>query len=171
MSGTPAPGAASVLSRVLLLEDHPLQHVMLRDGLACRLGERASVCACHRLDEALAALADGTFDALFTDWALPGGTAAPAISRFRERFPAAPIIVYTAHVENAAAAELGAHAVYDKADRRAGRRARRVRRAAGGAERAPKRLTRRVLRPHRWRGGRRRLAVQRVVLRTPAKRG
>ena len=93
---------------------------MLRDGLASRLGERASVCACHRLDEALAALADGTFDALFTDWALPGGSAAPAISRFRERFPAAPIIVYTAHVENIAAAELGAHAVYDKADRRAG---------------------------------------------------
>jgi DNA-binding NarL/FixJ family response regulator len=95
--------------------------MMLRDGLASRLGERASVCACHRLDEALAALADRTFDALFTDWALPGGSAAPAISRFRERFPAAPIIVYTAHVEHiAAAAKLGAHAVYDKADRRAG---------------------------------------------------
>ena len=122
MSGTPAPASGErALARVLLLEDHPLQHLMLRDGLASRLGERASVCACHRLDEALAALADGTFDALFTDWALPGGSAAPAISRFRERFPAAPIIVYTAHVENiAAAAELGAHAVYDKADRRAG---------------------------------------------------
>ena len=121
MSGTPAPALGErALSRVLLLEDHPLQHVMLRDGLASRLGEGASVCACHRLDEALAALADETFDALFTDWALPGGSAAPAISRFRERFPAAPIIVYTAHVENVAAAELGAHAVYDKADRRAG---------------------------------------------------
>ena len=120
MSGTPAPGAR-VLSRVLLLEDHPLQHVTLRDGLACRLGEHASVCACHGLDEALAAMADGTFVALLTDWALPGGTAAPAISTFRERFPAAPIIVYTAHVEDTAAAgELGAHAVYDKADRRAG---------------------------------------------------
>ena len=93
----------------------------LRDGLACRLGEDASVCACHGLDEALAAMADGTFVALLTDWALPGGTAAPAISTFRERFPAAPIIVYTAHVEDTAAAgELGAHAVYDKADRRAG---------------------------------------------------
>ena len=56
MSGTPAPAPGErALSRVLLLEDHPLQHVMLRDGLASRLGERASVCACHRLDEALAA--------------------------------------------------------------------------------------------------------------------
>jgi DNA-binding NarL/FixJ family response regulator len=122
MSGTPAPVSRErALSRVLLLEDHALQHLMLRDGLASRLGERGSVCACHRLDEALAALADGIFDALFTDWALPGGSAAPAISRFRERFPAAPIVVYTAHAEHiAAAAELGAHAVYDKADRRAG---------------------------------------------------
>jgi DNA-binding NarL/FixJ family response regulator len=122
MSCTPATSPAErARSRVLLLEDHPLQHLMLRDGLASRLGERASVCACHRLEEALAALADGSFDALFTDWALPGGSAAPAISRFRERFPAAPIIVYTAHVESiGAAAALGAHAVYDKAHRRAG---------------------------------------------------
>jgi DNA-binding NarL/FixJ family response regulator len=122
MSGTlaPAPGKLA-LSRVLLVEDHALHHVMLRDGLTSRLGGRASVCACHRLDQALAALADGIFDALFTDWALPGASAAPAISRFRERFPAAPIFVYTAHVESmAAAAKLGADAVYDKADRRAG---------------------------------------------------
>jgi DNA-binding NarL/FixJ family response regulator len=121
MSGTlvPAPGERA-LSRVLLVEDHPLHHVMLRDGLTSRLRGRASVCACHRLDEALAALAGSIFDALFTDWALPGASAAPAISAFRERCPAAPIFVYTAHVESmAAAAQLGADAVFDKTDCRA----------------------------------------------------
>ena len=141
---------------------------MLRDGLASRLGERASVCACHRLDEALAALADGTFVALFTDWALPGGSAAPAISTFRERFPAAPIIVYTAHVENiAAAGELGAHAVYDKADRRAGDVLDEfVARLAAQTRAEGTRLT-----GARARLSSRRRAAQRVVLRAPAKRG
>ena len=134
MSGTlaPAPGERA-LSRVLLVEDHPLHHVMLLDGLTSRLGGRASVCACHRLDEALAALADGIFDGMLTDWALPGGAPRPpsagsaSASRPRPSSSTPPTSRHGRRRE----ARGGRGVRQGRPSRR--RRARRVRRPAGGA--------------------------------------
>jgi DNA-binding NarL/FixJ family response regulator len=119
---------------VLLLEDHPLQHLTLLAGLRERFG-RELVRGCHTAPEALDAVTRrGPYRALIADWMLDEGDASDVVRAFRERNPHAHVVVYTAHIDQRPVAlRAGADVVYDKAVKRVSALLDEVHERVGGA--------------------------------------
>lgn len=92
----PPPTALSRLRRVLVLEDQP--DVLRAIARMLRSGGYET----HSFDRAKGAIdAIGTydFDVLLTDVVVPGGGVAELIARFRKRYPGAPVLVCSGHVD------------------------------------------------------------------------
>lgn len=88
--------------RILLVEDHPLMAEALRLALGS-LGGDVVVEAASRLAAALETVErHGETDMVLLDLGLPDSTGTEGLRRFRERFPALPVVVISASNEPSA---------------------------------------------------------------------
>lgn len=87
--------------RVLIVDDHPLVHEVLR-AVVVRAVEGAQPVSARSLDEALDLARRGKAPELtLLDLGLPGHGGIGALSRFRGEFPALPVVVVSAIEERA----------------------------------------------------------------------
>jgi len=97
--------------RILVVDDHPLMADAITLSLTT-LDQRAEVKAAHDLASAFHQAAKAPeFDLVMLDLGLPGCSALQALERFRERFPALPVVVVSASSDTSsitAALDLGA---------------------------------------------------------------
>jgi two-component system, NarL family, invasion response regulator UvrY len=86
------------LTRVLVVDDHPVVREGLRAilGLTCDIA--AGAMACNR-EEALTELGRGHFDLVILDLSLPGRSGFSLVAELKERFPQLPVLVFTYHDE------------------------------------------------------------------------
>src|SRR5262245_44923777 len=78
--------------RILVVDDHPLMTDVLRTVLST-LDQVAEIQSAHDLDGAFAAAAKGEFDLVMLDLGMPGCSGVDAVERWREKFPALPVVV------------------------------------------------------------------------------
>ena len=83
--------------RILLVEDNPLDVRLLREALRGFNGNQPSVTSVARLDEALASLAQESFDVVLLDLSLPDSEGFDTLVRVRAQAPALPIVVLTGY--------------------------------------------------------------------------
>jgi DNA-binding NarL/FixJ family response regulator len=87
--------------KVLVIDDHPL----IREGMRLplrQLDPDAEILEAQHAEEGLAwAAANPDLDLVLLDIGLPGMDGLAALKRFRERHPAAPIVVLSAHDDRA----------------------------------------------------------------------
>lgn len=97
--------------RILIVDDHPLVHEVLR-AVAVRAIEGAQPVSARSLDEAFDLARRGQApDLALLDLGLPGQSGIGALARFRGELPALPVVVVSANDERAivlAALEAGA---------------------------------------------------------------
>jgi DNA-binding NarL/FixJ family response regulator len=78
--------------RILVVDDHPLMTDVLRMVLGT-LDQVAEIKTANDLDAACAIAAAGEFDMVMLDLGLPGCSGVEAVARWREKFPALPVVV------------------------------------------------------------------------------
>jgi DNA-binding NarL/FixJ family response regulator len=78
--------------RILVVDDHPLMTDVLRTVLGT-LDQVGEVQSANDLEAAFAIASRGEFDMVMLDLAMPGCSGVEAVARFRERFPALPVVV------------------------------------------------------------------------------
>lgn len=78
--------------RILVVDDHPLMTDVLRTVLGT-LDQVAEIKSANDLDAAFAIASAGEFDLVMLDLGMPGCSGVEAVARFRERFPALPVVV------------------------------------------------------------------------------
>src|SRR5688572_9579328 len=78
--------------RILVVDDHPLMTDVLRMVLGT-LDQVAEIKTANDLDAACAIAAAGEFDMVMLDLGLPGCSGVEAVARWREKFPAVPVVV------------------------------------------------------------------------------
>ena len=97
--------------RILVVDDHELVAIAMTTVLA-HLDRQAEIVQAGHLEEAYGKVAAGPeFALVMLDLGLPGCTGVQSLERFRERFPALPVVVYSGANDAAsinAALELGA---------------------------------------------------------------
>ncbi len=81
--------------QVLLIEDNPDDAVLLRELLHEALPGQVGSQHCLRLAEGLAALAQGTYQAVFLDLNLPDSRGLATLAQLRQAAPHLPVIVLT----------------------------------------------------------------------------
>ena len=79
-------------TRILVVDDHPLMTDVLRTVLGT-LDQVAEIKSANDLDAACAIASAGEFDLVMLDLGMPGCSGVEAVARFRERFPALPVVV------------------------------------------------------------------------------
>jgi signal transduction histidine kinase len=86
------------VTRVLLIEDEPLDAELVRRRLEERAGDLGPLRLRHagELGEGLAQLASEPFDVVLLDLHLPDSTGIETLSRLRESAPDIPVVVFTA---------------------------------------------------------------------------
>lgn len=98
LAATPPPATASArpVLRVLLVEDSPSDHEIVRDLLTA--DDRLEFALAHatRLDEALALMRETAFDAVLLDLGLPDSQGVDTFARLHAAAPEVPILVLTA---------------------------------------------------------------------------
>jgi DNA-binding NarL/FixJ family response regulator len=96
--------------RILVVDDHPLMTDVLRTVLGT-LDQVAEIRSANDLDTAFAIAAGGELDLVMLDLGMPGCKDVEAVRRWRERFPALPVVVVSGASEPRiinAALDLGA---------------------------------------------------------------
>src|SRR5262245_61671251 len=96
--------------RILLVDDHPLMTDVLRTVLGT-LDQVAEIRSANDLDSAIAAASASEPDLVMLDLGMPGFSGVEALRRWRERFPALPVVVVSGANEPStinAALDLGA---------------------------------------------------------------
>jgi DNA-binding NarL/FixJ family response regulator len=78
--------------RILVVDDHPLMTDVLRTVLGT-LDQVAEIKSANDLEAAFAIASAGEFDLVMLDLGMPGCSGVEAVERFRERFPALPVVV------------------------------------------------------------------------------
>jgi len=79
--------------RILVVDDHPLMADALRLVLGT-LDQSADIESANNLDAAFAAAAGGAaFDLVMLDLGMPGCSGVEAVARWRDKFPALPVVV------------------------------------------------------------------------------
>jgi DNA-binding NarL/FixJ family response regulator len=106
--------------RILVVDDHEIVAIAMVTVLG-QLDRQAEVVQAADLNEAFSRIAERPdFALVMLDLGLPGCTGVQALERFRERFPAVPVVVYSGASDAAsihAALELGAMGYIPKASR------------------------------------------------------
>jgi DNA-binding NarL/FixJ family response regulator len=106
--------------RILVVDDHEIVAIAMVTVLS-QLDRQAEVVQAADLNEAFSRIAERPeFALVMLDLGLPGCTGVQALERFRERFPAVPVVVYSGASDAAsihAALELGAMGYIPKASR------------------------------------------------------
>ena len=98
-------------TKVLLIEDHPVDARLIREALAESRGAPIDLECVDRLSSGLRRLADGGIDLLLLDLGLPESQGLDTLDRVRTEAPGAPIIVLTGtkdEVLGAKAVQMGA---------------------------------------------------------------
>ena len=96
--------------RILLVDDHPLMTDVLRTVLGT-LDQVAEIKSANDLESAIAIASAGELDLVMLDLGMPGCSGVEAVQRWREKFPALPVVVVSGASEPKvinAALDLGA---------------------------------------------------------------
>jgi DNA-binding NarL/FixJ family response regulator len=96
--------------RILVVDDHPLMTDVLRTVLGT-LDQVAEIRSANDLDTAFAIAAGGELDLVMLDLGMPGCKDVEAVQRWRQKFPALPVVVVSGASEPRiinAALDLGA---------------------------------------------------------------
>ena len=86
-------GAEERRARVLVVDDSRFHRELARDVL----GGRAEVVCCEGAGQALEALAQGGFDLVLGDLAIPDASGVELLERVQRRFPGTDFVILTAH--------------------------------------------------------------------------
>ena len=78
--------------RILLVDDHPLMTDVLRTVLGT-LDQVAEIKSANDLDSAIAIASASELDLVMLDLGMPGCSGVEAVRRWREKFPALPVVV------------------------------------------------------------------------------
>lgn len=81
--------------RVLLIDDDPIQHLLLKNLLSAPAEPPFQCHVASALQDGWTQLAAGNADVLLLDLGLPGCAGMEAFTRTRERFPELPVVVLT----------------------------------------------------------------------------
>lgn len=92
------PSEAPSLTRVLVVDDHPVVREGLRAILALTCDIAVGAMARNR-EELLAELGRGHFDLVILDLSLAGASGFSLVAELKERFPHLPVLVFTYHDE------------------------------------------------------------------------
>src|ERR1700732_3437959 len=92
------PREAPSLTRVLVVDDHPVVREGLRAILALTCDIAVGAMARNR-EELLAELGRGHFDLVILDLSLAGASGFSLVAELKERFPRLPVLVFTYHDE------------------------------------------------------------------------
>ncbi len=83
------------LIRILLVEDNPVDQLLIEDQLAAADDLENEITQCERLSEAIQLLHDQTFDIVLLDLNLPDSSGVQTFQSLHEQAPEVPVIIIT----------------------------------------------------------------------------